>query len=83
MCAFCVEAYIIGVSEQQGADQPAHPRSLISAFVICLLKSTISRYAASKNFSSVASLCSLGDWFESCFVGLEPEDRFSHVVAQL
>ena len=28
-----------------GADQPAHPRSLISAFVIRLLKSTISRLA--------------------------------------
>ena len=34
-----------------GADQPAHPRSLISAFVIRLLESSISKLATSK-FSS-------------------------------
>ena len=28
-----------------------------------------------RNFNFVASLCSLGDWFESHFVG-NPEDRF-------
>ena len=28
-----------------GADQPAHPRSLISAFVICFLESIISKLA--------------------------------------
>ena len=32
----------------KGADQPAHMRSLISAFVIQLLKSIISRLATSK-----------------------------------
>ena len=26
-----------GFANSKGADQPAHPRSLISAFVICLL----------------------------------------------
>ena len=31
-----------------GADQPAHPRSLISAFVIRVLKSTISKLATSE-----------------------------------
>ena len=31
-----------------GADQPAHSRSLISAFVICLLESIIYRLAASE-----------------------------------
>ena len=31
-----------GFANNTGADQPAHPRSLISAFVICLLKSSIS-----------------------------------------
>ena len=30
------------------ADQPAHPRSLISAFVICFLESIISRLARSE-----------------------------------
>ena len=29
-------------ANNKGADQPVHPRSLISAFVICLLKSKIS-----------------------------------------
>ena len=29
-----------------------------------------------------ASLCSLGDWFETRFVG-NPEDRFSRYEAQL
>ena len=32
-----------GFANNTGADQPAHPRSPISAFVICLLKSIISR----------------------------------------
>ena len=31
-----------------GADQPAHPRSLISAFVIHFLESIISRFATSQ-----------------------------------
>ena len=34
-----------GVSKQQRLGQPAHPRSLISAFVIRLLESIISRLA--------------------------------------
>ena len=37
-----------GCANNKGADQPAHPRSLISAFVIRLLKSTISRLATSE-----------------------------------
>ena len=32
-------------SNNEGADQPAHPRSLISAFVIRLLESMISKLA--------------------------------------
>ena len=35
-------------ANNKGADQPAHPRSPISAFVIRLLKSTISRLATSE-----------------------------------
>ena len=35
-----------------------------------------------RNFNFLASLCSLGDWFESRFVG-NPEDRFSHDEAQI
>ena len=34
-----------GIANNTGADQPAHPRSLISAFVIHFYKSTIHRLA--------------------------------------
>ena len=34
-----------GFAKNKGADQPAHPRSLISAFVIRLLESIISKLA--------------------------------------
>ena len=34
-----------GVANNKGADQPAHPRSLISAFVICFLDSFTYRLA--------------------------------------
>ena len=36
---------LLGFPNNKGADQPAHPRSLISAFVIRLLESIISRLA--------------------------------------
>ena len=35
-------------ANNKGADQPAHPRSLSSAFVICVLESTISKLATSE-----------------------------------
>ena len=34
------------------------------------------------NFNFLASLCSWGDWFETCYVG-NPEDRFSRDEAHL
>ena len=34
-----------GVANNIGADQPAHPGSLISAFVICFLEITICKLA--------------------------------------
>ena len=39
--------YLWGIANKKGADQPARPRSLISAFVICLiiLESLISKLA--------------------------------------
>ena len=37
-----------GVANNKGADQPAHPRSLISAFVIHFSKSIISKLATSE-----------------------------------
>ena len=60
-----------GTASNKGADQTAHPCCLISAFVIHLLESIISRLAMSE-----ISIF----WFESHFVG-NPEDRFSCVTA--
>ena len=37
-----------GFANNKGADQPAHPRRLISAFVIRLLESIISELATSE-----------------------------------
>ena len=37
------ESLSSGFANNKGADQPAHPRSMISAFVICFLKSIISK----------------------------------------
>ena len=65
-----------------GADQPAHPRSLISAFVIRFLLSIISRLDTSKILKFLDSLCSGGDWFEPRFLK-NPEDRFCHVKAHM
>ena len=39
---------VFRLSEQQGADQHAHPGSLFSSFVICLLESIISRLGKNK-----------------------------------
>ena len=39
---------LCGFANNTGADQPAHPRSLISTFVICILKSTMSKLATSE-----------------------------------
>ena len=64
-----------------GADQPAHPRSLISAFVIRFFESIV-RNLATGEISFLASLCSWGDWFLSCLVR-NPEDRVSRDEAQL
>ena len=58
-----------GVANNTGADQPAHPRSLISAFVVRFIE-TCYRW----NLNFIASLCSWGDWSETRFVG-NPENR--------
>ena len=61
--------------------EPDHPRSLISAFVVrCQDRMIPIVYI--RNFKILAGLCSWADWFESYLVG-NPEDRFSHGVAQL
>ena len=69
-------------ANNKGADQPTHQRSLISAFIIRILESIISKLASRKKITILAILCDWGDWFESSFYG-SPEDRFSRVSAQI
>ena len=61
------------------ANQPAHPRSLISNFVVCFLDES-NLHLLREKFQFLASLFSRRDWFKTRFVGT-PEDRFSRVVA--
>ena len=69
------------VCEQQNTDQPAHPRSLISAFVIRCLDSVMSLVSVTKISSlmlaSVAEQAGLSLWSET------PEDTFFYDVAHL
>ena len=60
----CVMPY----ANNKGADQPAHPRSLISAFVVrCQDRMVYSLYI--RNFKILAGLCSWAGQFGSCLVG--------------
>ena len=69
-------------ANNKGADQPAHPRSRISAFVVRYLDSVISLVSVTKISSpllaSVAEQASL-----SLTRSETPEDRFSHDEAHL
>ena len=67
------------ICNNKGADQPAHPRSLISNFVVCFLDESYLHLLREK-FQFLASLFSRRDWFKTRFIG-NPEDRFSRVVA--
>ena len=69
-------------ANNKGADQPAHPRSLISAFVVRCLDNVMSLVSVTKILSvmlaSVAQQASLSlTWSET------PEDTFSHGVAHM
>ena len=69
-------------ANSKGADQPAHPRSLISTFVVRSLDSIISLVSISEISSlmlaSVVEQASLSlTWSET------PEDTFCRVVAHL
>ena len=64
----------------KGAGQPAHPHSLISAFVIRFPQNITSKLPISCNI--LASLCSWVGWIEFYQV-VNPEDRFSRVEAHL
>ena len=71
-------------ANNKGADQPAHPRSLISTFVVCCLDTIlhVSLVFYIRNFKPLASFCDCTDRFESYLVE-NPEDRFSRNVAQI
>ena len=65
---------LMSYSNNKGADQPAHPCSLISAFVVRCLDSIISL----DSIASVAAQASLSlTWSET------PEDTFSHDEAKI
>ena len=61
------------ICNNKWADQPAHPRSLISNFVVCFLDESYLHLLREK-FQFLASLFSGSDWFKIRFVG-NPEDR--------
>ena len=73
---------LMSYANNKGADQPAHPRSLISAFVVRCLDSVMSLVSVTKISSlmlaSVAEQASL-----SLTCSETPEDTFSHDEAQL
>ena len=65
-------------ANNKGADQPAHTRRLISAFVIRLFENTriiLSCYMDNFNMMHVASRCSLAGWVKSDLV-TNSEDSF-------
>ena len=73
---------LMSYANNKGAEQPAHPRSLISAFVVRCLDSVMSLVSITKISSlvlaSVAEQASLSvTWSET------PEDTVSHDEAQL
>ena len=68
---------LMSYANNKGADQPAHPRSLISVFVVCCLDSIIYLDSIAEIsrlwLASVAEQASLSlTWSET------PEDTFSH-----
>ena len=73
---------LMSYANNKGADQPAHPRSLISAFVVRCLDSVMSLVFVTKLSSlmlaSIAEQASLSvTWSQTS------EDRFSHDEAQI
>ena len=73
------ENLLMSYANNKGTDQPAHLRSLISAFIVRCLDNTSSFYI--RNFKPLASFWSGACWFESYLVE-NPEDRFPRDEAQ-
>ena len=73
---------LMSYANNKGTDQPAHPRSLISAFVVRCLDSVMSLVSVTK-ISSIM-LASVAEQASSSLTWLEtPEDRFFLDVAQV
>ena len=69
-------------ANNKGADQPVHPRSLISAFVVHCLDSIISLVSIAE--ISRLKLASVAVQDGLCLAWSEtPEDTFCHVVAHV
>ena len=73
---------LLSYANNKGADQPAHPRSLISAFVVRCLDSVMSLVSVTKISSlmlaSVAEQANFSlAWSET------PEDTYCRVVAHI
>ena len=63
-------------ANNNGADQPVHPCSLISTFVIPCLDSIIPMYTCySQTVKTLASFCSTAGWFESYLVANPTKTR--------
>ena len=56
-------------ANNKGADQPVHPRSLITAFGVRCLDGIISLDSIAENFKTLASFCGCAGRFVSCLVG--------------
>ena len=73
---------LMSYANNKGTDQPAHPRSLISAFVVCCLDSIISLDSISE--ISRLQLPSVAAQARLCLAWSEtPKDTFCRVVAHV
>ena len=72
---------VLPSANNKGTDQRAHPRSLISTFVVRCLDGIIPLVSTPK-ISSLASFSCGAGWFESDLVA-DPEDRFSRDEAHI
>ena len=72
---------LMSYTNNKGADQPVHPCSLISAFVVRSLDSIISLDSTAE-ISRLASFCGCTGRFVSGLVG-NSQRHVCHVVAQL
>ena len=56
-----------GLKSNSGADKPVHRYNQKSVFVIRFIESIVCHFATGEH-SFLSSLCSWGNWFETCFV---------------